>query len=279
MNRTMIAYLLILPLLLAFGCDSGPNGATGTGTKPPPTGDNTSPPATANTPVAASKPSIPVPDTKAAAGTATLVGRVSYNGEPPKRKPINFGPELKCHEQHKTPPEDESIVVSTDRSIRWVLVRIASKVPGTFAAPSAPVVLDQKGCIFAPHVVALQMGQEFEIKNSDPVLHNIRCEAVINPPFNRNLPKVGDSLKMKFDVQEVGMKLKCDVHFWMAGYIHVISNPFFAITGEDGRFTIPKLPPGTHKLEVWHEKLGKQSKEITVKDGEVQTVDFVFEPK
>jgi plastocyanin len=204
---------------------------------------------------------------------------VTYNGDPPKRKLINFGPEKKCCDAHKTPPTDETIVVGDDRAIKWVLVRIAGKVPGNFPPPTAPAVLDQKGCIFTPHVLAVRAGQPIEIKNSDEVLHNVRCEAVMNPPFNRNLPKPGDKMTVTFDAPETGLKLKCDVHFWMGGYIHVLPHPFFAVTADDGTFTVANVPPGTHKFEAWHEKLGKLTQEVTVKAGETRTVEFVFQPK
>ncbi|MFO0847336.1 MAG: carboxypeptidase regulatory-like domain-containing protein [Gemmataceae bacterium] len=272
---------LLAPLGCGGGSSSAPAGAGKAGghAVSPPADTTPKPAATAPTAAAAPTPAPTTPpDIKPTAGAGTLVGRVSYNGEPPKRKPINFGAEKKCHEHHETPPTDDSLVVGSDRSVQWVLVRVAGKVPGSYP-PGPPVVLDQKGCVFTPHVVAVQEGQEVDIRNSDPVLHNVRCEAVVNPAFNRNLPKPGDSMKVKFDAAEVGMKLKCDVHFWMGGVIHVIPHPFFAVTGADGRFTIPKLPPGTYKLEAWHEKLGKQSKEITVKEGGVQTADFTFEAK
>ena len=219
-------------------------------------------------------------DVKPASGTAALVGVVRFNGDPPKRRPINFGPEKKCHEGHEgSPPMEETLVVSPDRTIQWVTVRIAGKVPGTFAPPSKPAVLDQKGCIFLPHVLPVMAGQTIEVRNSDPVLHNVRCEATLNPSFNRNLPKPGDAMTVKFDTPEMGLKLKCDVHFWMAGLIHVLPHPFFAVTGPDGTFAINNLPPGTHKLEAWHEKLGKLTQEVTVKEGESKTVEFVFNPK
>jgi plastocyanin len=218
-------------------------------------------------------------DIKPAAGTAAVVGKVLYNGDPPKRRQINFGPEKKCCDAHETPPLDDSLVVSPSREIQWVLVRVAGKVPGNYPPPAEPAVLDQKGCIFTPHILPVMAGQEVEIRNSDEVLHNVRLEAVLNPPFNRNLPKVGDAMTVRFTAPEVGLKLKCDVHFWMGGYIHVLPHPFFAVTGEDGHFAIDKLPPGTHKLEAWHEKLGKQTQEVTVTDGEVKTVEFVFQPK
>ncbi|HVK07499.1 MAG TPA: carboxypeptidase regulatory-like domain-containing protein [Gemmataceae bacterium] len=275
--------LTALGLFLAVGCGGGEPTKPDPG-RADPAGDAKAPPKADP----GTKPDTPKSDTakttnppvvKAAAGTGAVIGRVTFNGDPPKPREINFGAEKKCHLHHDKPPTDESLMVSADKSIKWVLVRIAGKVPGSFPPPTEPAVLDQKGCVFHPHVLAIQAGQSVDVKNSDEVLHNVRCESTINPPFNFNLPKVGDSKTVKFDAAETGLKLKCDVHFWMGGVIHVIPHPFFAVTGDDGRFKIEKLPPGTHKLEVWHEKLGKQTKDVTVKDGEVLTVDFTFDPK
>lgn len=288
--RTLAGCGAALGLFLSVGCDSGSSAVkqapaksnTATETKTPPKPDvGTKPDAPA--PTAAAKPDTPKPTTtvevKPTAGTGAIVGRVIYNGDPPKPREINFGPEKKCHMHHEKPPTDESLVVSADKSVKWALVRIAGKVPGNYPAPKEPAILDQKGCIFLPHVLAIQTGQSVGIKNSDEVLHNVRCESAINPPFNFNLPKVGDTKTIKFDAAETGVRMKCDVHFWMGGVIHVTPHPFFAVTADDGRFRIEKLPPGTHKLEIWHEKLGKQTKDVTVKDGEVLTVDFTLEAK
>lgn len=273
-----------LGLLLAVGCGGGeptkPNGGNaGTAGDPKTlaktdTGTKTDSGGKAETP----KTTTP-PDVKPTAGTGAIVGRVAYNGDPPKPREINFGAEKKCHMHHDKPPTDESLVVSADKAVKWALVRVAGKVPGDYPPPKEAAVLDQKGCVFTPHVLAIQAGQSIEIKNSDEVLHNVRCEANINSPFNFNLPKVGDTKTVKFDAAETGLKLKCDVHFWMGGVVHVSPHPFFAVTGDEGQFKIEKLPPGTHKLEVWHEKLGKQTKDVTVKEGEVLTVDFSFDPK
>jgi plastocyanin len=212
-------------------------------------------------------------------GTATIVGKVRYAGDPPKRRPINFGPEKKCCDAHKTPPLDDTLVVSPNKEVQWALVRIGGRVPGAFPPPKEKAVLDQHGCIFTPHVLAVQTGQEIEIRNSDPLLHNVRCEATLNPSFNRNLPKEKDTTTVSFSTAETGVKFKCDVHFWMGGFVHVLPHPFFAVTGEDGGFTIARVPPGTYKLETWHEKLGKLTQDVTVKAGDVQTVEFVYPAK
>lgn len=267
-------------LLAAAGCGDRPTGDEAATTTPPAQQTPPSGKPVAVTPSTPPKTTAAAPvDVKPAAGTAAVVGKVRYNGEPPKRRPINFGPEKKCHEHHTSPPMEETLVVGADRGIQWTLVRVAGKVAGNYPPPSKPAVLDQKGCVFTPHVLPVMAGQEVEVRNSDPVLHNVRLEATLNTPFNRNLPKPGDAMTVKFTAAEVGLKLKCDVHFWMGAYIHVLPHPFFAVTGADGAFTVDKLPPGTHRLEAWHEKLGRQTREVTVTDGEVETVEFVFQPK
>jgi plastocyanin len=268
-------------LAAAVGCEqpSSTSGASA-GPREQPTATAATTPAPIPPAAAAPSPTPPPAAAKPSAGTAALVGRVKYNGEPPKRRPINFGPEKKCHEGHEgDPPTDDTLVVSPAREVQWVTVRIAGKVPGTFQPPAEPAVLDQKGCMFAPHVLPVMVGQPVQIRSSDPVLHNIRSEATLNPSFNRNLPKAGDSMTIKFDSAEMGMKLKCDVHFWMAGYIHVIPHPFFAVTGPNGSFAINNVPPGAYRLEAWHEKLGKLTQDVTVQTGESKAVEFVFNPK
>lgn len=213
------------------------------------------------------------------ADKATILGRVAYEGEPPKPRPINFGPEKKCHDPTQPPPTDESLIVAPDKAIRWVLVHVVGDVPGDYTPPAEPATLDQKGCIFMPHVLAVQAGQPILVLNSDEVAHNVRCVATRNPAINFILPTKGDSQTMRLDSWELGMQLKCDIHFWMNGQIHALRHPFFYVTGADGWFKIENIPPGSYKLEAQHEKLGKQRQEIEAKPGEVLTVDFVFKPK
>jgi plastocyanin len=280
--RRLLSLLPAALLTAAVGCDQASTGGAQTsGQSTQPTASvGTTPAAQAPVTAGPSTPAKPAADVKPAAGTAALVGTVRFNGDPPKRKPINFGPEKKCHEGHEGPPPmEETLVVSPNREVQWVTVRIAGKVPGTFPAPAKPAVLDQHGCMFVPHVLPVVAGQTVEIRSSDPVLHNVRCEATLNPSFNRNLPKAGDSMTVKFDTPEMGLKMKCDVHFWMAGVIHVMPHPFFAVTGPDGTFAINNVPPGTYKLEAWHEKLGKLTQDVTVQAGESKAVEFTFNPK
>lgn len=202
-----------------------------------------------------------------------------FSGDPPKPKVLNMGPELKCHAQHKTPPTDESLLVSADKSLKGVLVRIVGKVEGDYPPPKEPAVLDQVGCIFIPHVMVVQLGQPLLIKNGDDVAHNVRLNSTRNSSFNSIIPKKGDTMTVQFKNEDIGMKIKCDVHFWMSCDIHAIRHPFFSITDADGQYKIENLPPGSYKLEAYHETLGKQAREIKVKADEVLTVDYEFQKK
>ncbi len=209
-------------------------------------------------------------------GLAAITGFVLYQGTPPKPKAINFGPEKVCSSLHPDkPPVYETLVVNPNGSLKWAVVGIRGNVSGKYPPPEKPVVVDQLGCIFAPHVVGAMVGQEIEFRNSDPVTHNIRGTATRNRPFNNNFaPK--SITKIKFDSPEIGIPLKCDIHFWMSGSINVFPHPFFAVTGDDGSFVISGVPPGNYTLLAWHETLKTQTQSITLSAGEVKEIDFTF---
>lgn len=212
-----------------------------------------------------------------AQATGTVQGQVSFQGSPPKPAPINFGAEKQCAALHKGKPVfTEEIVVNPNGTLRYVLVRVASEVKGSFAPPKTPAVVDQKGCVFVPHVTAAMVGQTVSFPNGDPLLHNVRVMSNKGQGFNIAQPIQGMKYDRVFKTPEIGIQLKCDVHFWMSAYLHVLPHPFFAVTGSDGSFKIAGLPPGTYTLEAWHEKLGTQSAKVTIGAGEVKTVNFAF---
>ncbi|MFO0890955.1 MAG: carboxypeptidase regulatory-like domain-containing protein [Isosphaeraceae bacterium] len=205
-----------------------------------------------------------------------IIGRVLYAGTPPKPKPINFGPEKLCADLSKDKqPLYETLVVDDSGAVKWALVSIRGNVPGKYPVPDKPVVVDQVGCIFIPHVAALMAGQEVEYRNSDPVSHNIRATPKKNPAFN-TIFSAKMASKSKLDTPEYGIPLKCDIHFWMSGFVHVLPHPFFAITGDDGSFVISGVPPGTYSLLAWHESLKPQNQSVTVAAGEVREIDFMM---
>jgi plastocyanin len=209
-------------------------------------------------------------------GTAVLTGFVLYQGPRPKPKDINFGPEKVCASLHPDkPPVYETLVLNPNGTLKWALVGIRGTVPGKYSPSEKPVVVDQVGCIFSPHVVGAMVGQGIEFHNSDPVTHNIRSTATRNVSFNNNFAPKSIS-KTKFESPEVGIPLKCDIHFWMSGYIHVFPHPYFAVTGDDGSFVISGIPPGNYTLLAWHETLKTQTQLVSLSAGEVKEIDLTF---
>jgi plastocyanin len=214
----------------------------------------------------------------AAAGTARadggLTGTVVFKGKAPERKDINMKSDPFCAKQAAT--QDEEVVVGTAGALKNVVVRIAKGAP-TSAAPADEVVLDQNGCQYKPHVAVAQAGQVVAIKNSDQTLHNVhtykgpstlfnQAQVFGMPPIKKKAPSTGDVVKFK-----------CDVHPWMTGYLLVTDSPFFAVTGPDGKFSIPKLPPGEYTVEAWHEKLG--TKTLTVNTAKAAPLKIEFSAK
>ena len=139
-------------------------------------------------------------------------------------------------------------------------------------------MFDQKGCMYTPHVLGIQVGQEREVTNSDPTLHNVHSLSKLNPQFNLGQPKQGMKFTKKFEKPET-FKVKCEVHSWMGAYIGVFNHPFFAVTADDGSFSLKSLPQGTYTIEAWHEKYGVQTAKVAVDAAGKKTVDFKFAAK
>jgi hypothetical protein len=138
-------------------------------------------------------------------------------------------------------------------------------------------VLDQKGCQYHPHVLAMRVGQTLLVRNSDAFLHNVHALAVDNPGFNVGQPSIDPGKQVGTMKAPEVFKVKCDLHPWMMAYVHVIGHPFFAVTKQDGTFTIPAgLPDGKYALIAWHERLGEKQVIVEVKGGKAEAADFVF---
>ena len=145
-------------------------------------------------------------------------------------------------------------------------------------AAAAPVVIDQKKCLYSPTILAVQTGQKVIVKNSDPCVHNVHTDPKENEM--QNVPQMpgGADLEFTFAKPEPFLKFKCDVHPWMFAYVSVFDHPYFAMSGADGKFTIKNVPAGKYTIEATHRKLGTKTAEVEVKDGGA-TQDFSFEPK
>lgn len=202
-------------------------------------------------------------------GGGTISGEVLFKGTVPEAKELKVTKDKKACA--KTPKFDESIV-SKDGKLANAVVFITDITKGKEMMVK-DVTLDQNGCQYAPHVLAVPAGATVTILNPDKVLHNIHTYSKVNPAMNKAQPKFKKKLKVKFDKPEV-MEVKCDVHGWMSGWIFVAGNPYYAVTGENGAFSLPDVPPGKYKVEVWHENLGKKTMEVEVKGGEDTKVNF-----
>ena len=208
------------------------------------------------------------PGPAGAQGGGTIEAAVSYAGAPVVEKlKVNKDTE-KCG----TEAVIEKVVVGTNKG----LVNAVVSVPGAKGAPKAmKATVDQHGCKFVPHVVAMTPG-EVELKNSDDILHNIHTYSTANPSINKAQPKFKKLMTEKFEKPEI-IKLTCDVHSWMLGWVAVMPNPFFGVTDANGVTKIENVPPGKYNVEVWHETLGKQTKEVEIKAG--QTAKVAIEMK
>jgi plastocyanin len=180
---------------------------------------------------------------------------------------------------HKAPVFGEEVVVNKNGTLKNVLVYVKDGLGGKkFDAPSTKLEFDQKGCEYTPHVLGIQTGQELEIINSDPTLHNVHSLSKDNSQFNVAQPKQGMKLTKKFDKPET-FRVKCEVHTWMGAYIGVFPHPYFAVTGGDGSFSLKKLPPGEYTIEAWHEKYGVQTMKVKVGATGEAKADFKFAAK
>ncbi len=207
---------------------------------------------------------------------ATLSGVVSFSGDLPRFPPVNMSAEPDCMKLHQgRVPSDRAVV--TDGKLRHVLVRISKGLEGKqFPVRSDLVNLNQVGCIYRPHVVAVQRGQALNITNSDETTHNVHPLPRENREWNKSQTSGAPAINYSFPRAEMKIAVKCNIHPWMQAYIHVIEHPYFAVTGADGSFEIGNLPPGTYTLQAVHEQFGEQETEITVGASESKQVDFAF---
>ncbi len=225
-----------------------------------------------------SEPPPPPPGTIPAGeaiGSAAIGGRVTFRGTPPERKPVNMTGEPSCARPGHGNLSEE-VIVNADGTLRNVFVRVVSGLGDRiFAPPAEPAEMNQVGCVFVPHLLAVQSNQVIEFRSSDEILHNVRAEAKSNRTFNVSMPGRGRTVRRFFSIPEM-VTIRCDLHLWMQATIAVSGHPFFDVTGEDGRFDLAGLPAGTYEVEAWHEKYGTARETITLGEGEQGELEFTF---
>jgi plastocyanin len=216
----------------------------------------------------------PATDPVDPATASAITGIITLQGTPPPNPSINMGSDPYCM---KLGTATMPIFVVSDGGLENVFVYVKDGL-GTlqFPVPSKPVVLDQKGCSYTPRVFGIQVGQSLDIVNSDETLHNIHALPMANREFNRGQALQGMKYTTTFTAPEVMLPFKCDVHKWMNSWVGVLEHPFYAVSGKSGAFALAGLPPGTYTIEAWHEKLGRQTQQVTIGAKESKNISFVF---
>ncbi len=208
----------------------------------------------------------------------SLIGNVKYEGKVPKAKMLKMDADPVCGSSHSEKVLSESFIVDEDMNLKNVLVWLKD-VEYNQGPPKETVILDQKGCIYTPHVLGVMKNQKILIKNSDATLHNIHSMPKVNDQFNFAMPKVVKEKEASFSKSEEPFYIKCDVHPWMKSWVLVQDHPYFAVTDENGNFIIEDIPAGTYEVIAWQEKFKMKrsiTKTITIKDAEETTENFTF---
>jgi len=211
------------------------------------------------------------------ASAGVITGEVKFVGDIPAPKML----EVKKDQDvcGKGPiPSDELFVSKETHGIKNAVVGIKDIKTDKKATAPDKIALVQKKCVFSPHVLMIPVDTEFDIHNNDPLTHNIHTFGIENPTINRGQPKTVPVIRQKFEVAE-RIKVQCDVHGWMKAWFIVVDNPYTGISGADGSFRIADVPAGTYKLSVWHEVLGTQTKDVTIKGDEEVRVLFELTAK
>ena len=211
------------------------------------------------------------------AQTGKITGKATLEGTPPAPTKLKMDADPVCAQKNPNATSEE-VVVGAGGGLQNVFVRVAGGLPAgqTYPPPKEPAVMDQNGCHYVPHVLGVQVGQPLKILNNDGTLHNVHGMPKKNPQFNFAMPKFVKQKDTNFATPEVMVSVKCDVHPWMSGYVGVVDNPFFAVSGADGSYTIQNLPPGEYTLEAWQEKYGTQTSKVKVDANGTATADFKF---
>jgi plastocyanin len=211
-------------------------------------------------------------------GPPSITGTVTFSGTAPTLPPLTMDADPDCDKMHAEPVPSEMLVLGSGNTMANIMVWVSGGLPAgkTWPAPATPVVMDQRGCKYEPHVMGIMVGQAYRILNSDGILHNVHTLPKVNPSFNAAMPATRKEATTTFNQPEAIFNIKCDVHPWMSAYVGVYTHPFFSVTSTDGKYTISGLDPGTYEITAWHERLGTQTASVTVGAGDPTTQDFKF---
>ncbi|HYX30614.1 MAG TPA: carboxypeptidase regulatory-like domain-containing protein [Pyrinomonadaceae bacterium] len=225
---------------------------------------------------------------KSKGNEGTISGVISYNGAAPENKKIDTSADPACTSKSPNLMTEEWVVKDGKVANTFVYIKDGTLADGskigtyTFPAATSPATLDQNGCHYQPHVIGVMVKQPITIKNSDPTTHNIHFTPKNNPDWNQSQPNGAAALTHTLNAPEVSpslVQVKCNQHPWMKSYVGVLKHPFFAVTAEDGSFTIKDVPPGKYTVVAWHEGGAtgtEKTMEVTVPASGAGKADFSF---
>lgn len=214
------------------------------------------------------------------ANESKVIGKVTLSGPGPKDLAINMAADPLCAKLHSRPAMSEEVVLGSENALANVVVYVSEGLGDrTFDAPKQPAVLEQKGCQYRPHVIALMAGQKLLVENSDPTTHNIHPLPTNNREWNQSQAQGVPPIEATFGREEITIPVKCNIHAWMKCYIAVFKHPHFAVTGNDGTFVLKDLPAGSYTITAWQERFGTLTQKVTISPQEVKRVEFIFKPQ
>lgn len=210
-----------------------------------------------------------------ASTAGSVAGTVTLDGSPATMQPIDTSSDPNC--TGGSPIFPQTVVMGLHGELANVVVYVKGGVGDyRFDTPSDHITLDQKGCTYAPHVLALMVNQPFQIDNDDMTVHNVHPESKVNDSWNRSQPAGAPPVVTTYTHPELAIPVMCNVHPWMRSYLFVFAHPYFAVTSAAGKFDLRNLPPGSYTIEAWHEKYGLQDQVVTVGPKESQEISFHF---
>jgi hypothetical protein len=211
------------------------------------------------------------------ATAGSISGAVRLEGAPPTFRPIDMSAEAICMQANRSAVIPPIVVTGARGALANVVIYVKSGLGSyRFDTPSTPVVLDQKGCMYVPRVLAVMTNQPFEVHNEDQTIHNVHPMPRQNRAWNKSEPVGDPPIVATFTKPEIAIPIACNIHPWMRAYMFVFAHPYFDITPKTGEFALKNLPPGTYTVEAWQEKLGVQDQTITIGPKETKSLDFVF---
>lgn len=214
----------------------------------------------------------------AESGAGSVSGTVRLTGAAPKSRLIDMSADPNCRELAGRKVPSQEVVAGRRGELANVFVRLEGEGLAAAAGPppEQPVVIEQRGCIYYPRMAGARVGQTLKVINGDEVIHNVRSVSEAGSDFNIGQPYAGMEFDFELEAPEPMLRLRCDMHPWMHAFIGVVTHRWFAVTGEDGRYELAGVPPGTYELVLWHESFGTLRQAVTIAGGTELSLDLAF---